>query len=95
MYVFKLSTGLTVAFLNSSCFVFKAQVENADNVKSKLILEKFEEDDARTKAQQEMFAYAKKQEECQDEFAQSMKTMQVQLSLKQLQKLDQNNKKLT
>lgn len=63
-------------------------------MKSKLIHEKSEEENARLKAEQEMFTYSKRQEEHQDEFTQSMNAIQVQLSLKQLQKLYQNDKKL-
>ncbi len=77
----KLSTGLAVVYLNSSCFVFKIKAEKADDVKARLILEKLEEDDAKTKAQQEMLAYVRKQEECQKEFTQGMNTVQVQSSL--------------
>lgn len=42
------------------------------------MLEKLEEDDAKTKAQQEMLACVEKQEECQKEFTQSVNAMQVQ-----------------
>lgn len=47
-------------------------------MKARLILEKLEEDEAKTKAQQEMFACVKKQEDCQKEFSQSMNAVQVQ-----------------
>lgn len=86
-------------FLNSSCVVFKTKAERADDVKARLILEKLEEDDAKTKAQQQMFAYVKRHEECQEEFIQSLNAMQVQSSLEHLQavgnKLDENNKEIT
>lgn len=86
-------------FLNSSCVVFKTKAERADDVKARLILEKLEEDDAKTKAQQQMFAYVKRHEECQEEFTQSLNAVQVQSSLEHLQavgnKLDENNKEIT
>lgn len=42
-------------------------------------MEKLEQDEAKTKAQQEMMACSTKQEECQKEFLQSMNAVQVQL----------------
>lgn len=80
-FLCKPSTGLAVVHLNSSCFVFKIKVEKADDVKARLILEKLEEDEAKGKAQQEMLACVKKQEDCEKEFTQSMSTVQVQSSL--------------
>ncbi|XP_078119189.1 N-myc-interactor [Sander vitreus] len=58
---------------------WKAKAEQADDVKARLILEKLEEDDAKAKAQQEMLAYVKKQEECQKDFSQSMDAVQDQI----------------
>ena len=48
-------------------------------MKTRLILEKLEEDEAKTKAKQEMLACVKNQEECQKEFTESMNAVQVQL----------------
>ncbi|KAM7406811.1 hypothetical protein PAMA_002839 [Pampus argenteus] len=56
--------------------IWKAKVEKADDVKARLTLEKLEEDEAKTKAQQEMFACVKNQQECQKEFTESMKAVQ-------------------
>lgn len=58
---------------------WKTQTEKADDVKARLILEKLEEDEAKTKAQQEMLAFVKKQEEGQREFTQSMNTVQDEI----------------
>ncbi|XP_070694834.1 N-myc-interactor isoform X2 [Pempheris klunzingeri] len=55
---------------------WKIKAEKADDVKARLILEKLEQDEAKMKAQQEMVACAKKQEECQNKFKQSMKALQ-------------------
>ncbi|XP_041806380.1 N-myc-interactor [Chelmon rostratus] len=55
---------------------WKTKAEKADDVKARLMLEKLEEDDAKTKAQQEMLACVEKQEECQKEFTQSVNAMQ-------------------
>ncbi|XP_034741084.1 N-myc-interactor [Etheostoma cragini] len=57
---------------------WKAKTERADDVKARLILEKLEEDEAKAKAQQEMLAYFKQQEECQKDFNQSMNAVQEQ-----------------
>lgn len=58
---------------------WKTKAEKADDVKARLILEKLEEDEAKTKAQQEMFACVKKQEDCQKEFSQSMNAVQDEI----------------
>ncbi|XP_042283270.1 N-myc-interactor isoform X2 [Thunnus maccoyii] len=58
---------------------WKAKVEKAYDVKSRLILEKLEEDEAKSKAQQEMLDCAKNQKECQEEFAESMKAVQDEI----------------
>ncbi|KAK2906438.1 N-myc-interactor [Channa argus] len=52
--------------------IWKTKVEKADDAKSRLIMEKLEEDEAKEKNKQEMLAWAKKQEECRKEFSQSM-----------------------
>uniref|UniRef100_A0A3Q1EHC9 N-myc and STAT interactor n=1 Tax=Acanthochromis polyacanthus TaxID=80966 RepID=A0A3Q1EHC9_9TELE len=53
------------------------KVEKADDTKSKLLLEKLEEDDIKLKAQQEMLACVNKQDECQkDEFLKLAKRKQ-------------------
>ena len=59
--------------------VFQAKAEKAEDVKSGMILEKLEEDDAKGKAQQEMLALHNKADEYQKEFDQSMNSVQVQL----------------
>ena len=59
----------------------KTKAERADDVKARLILEKLEEDDAKSKAQQEMSVCIEKQEECQKEFTRSFNALQVQLSV--------------
>lgn len=56
----------------------KTNAERADDIKDRLILKKMEEDDAKTKAQQEMMTYVKMQEKCKEEFSQSMNAVQVQ-----------------
>lgn len=48
-------------------------------MKTRLVLEKLEEDDAKSNAQQEMNACVKNQQKTQDEFNQSMRTVQVHL----------------
>lgn len=58
---------------------WKAKVEKAHDVKSRLILEKLEEEEAKSKAQQEMLDCAKNQEECQKEFNESMKAVQDEI----------------
>ncbi|KAA8578511.1 hypothetical protein FQN60_012563 [Etheostoma spectabile] len=58
---------------------WKAKAERADDVKARLILEKLEEDEAKVKAQQEMLAYVKQQEECQKDFNESMNAVQDQI----------------
>ncbi|XP_049450830.1 N-myc-interactor [Epinephelus fuscoguttatus] len=58
---------------------WKTQAEKADDVKARLILEKLEEDEAKTKAQQEMMACVKKQEKCQNEFTQGMDEVQEEI----------------
>ncbi|TKS67909.1 N-myc-interactor [Collichthys lucidus] len=66
-------------FLISSCFVFKTKVEKADDVKARLVLEKLEEDDVKTKAKQEMMACITKQEEYQKEFIESLKAVKEKI----------------
>ncbi|XP_035533114.1 N-myc-interactor [Morone saxatilis] len=75
----KLSTGPAVVFLNFSCYVFQAKVEKADDVKARLILEKLDQDEAKSQAQQEMFACVKKQEESQKEYTKSMNALQEEI----------------
>ncbi|KAF0025995.1 hypothetical protein F2P81_020732 [Scophthalmus maximus] len=58
---------------------WKMKAERADDVKSRLIVEKLEEDEAKDKAKQEMIAWVKKQDECQKEFTQSMGSVQGEL----------------
>lgn len=41
------------------------------------MLEKMEEDEAKKKARQEMMAYSKKQEVCEEEFTNSLRSVQV------------------
>uniref|UniRef100_A0A1A7XVL0 N-myc (And STAT) interactor n=1 Tax=Iconisemion striatum TaxID=60296 RepID=A0A1A7XVL0_9TELE len=48
----------------------QAKVEKAEDTKSRLLLEKLEEDEAKVEAQREMMGCAKKQECCQKEFNQ-------------------------
>uniref|UniRef100_A0A3P8U6P0 NID domain-containing protein n=1 Tax=Amphiprion percula TaxID=161767 RepID=A0A3P8U6P0_AMPPE len=55
---------------------WKSKAEKADDMKARLILEKLEEDEIKTKAQQEMMACVKKQDECQEAFTQSMSRVQ-------------------
>lgn len=68
---------------------WKARFEKADDVKARLILEKLEEDDAKSNAQQEMNACVKNQQKTQDEFNQSMRTVQDEI-----QKLTRYNQDL-
>lgn len=55
----------------------KTNVERADDMKDRLILKKMEEDDAKTKAQQQMMTYVKVQEKRKEEFSQSINAVQV------------------
>lgn len=71
-----------------SCIVFKTRAERDDDLKEKLILQKLEKEDAKTKAQQDMLTYAKRQEEYQEEFTQTIDAVQVQWSLEHLQGVD-------
>lgn len=58
---------------------WKSKTEKADDMKARLILEKLEEDEVKTKAQQEMMACVKKQQECQKDFTQSMNKVQEEI----------------
>lgn len=53
-------------------------MEKADDVKARLILEKLAEDEAKMKAQDDMLAHLRKQEQSERDFTESMKGMQVQ-----------------
>ncbi|XP_028250244.1 N-myc-interactor isoform X2 [Parambassis ranga] len=52
--------------------MWKTKFEKADDMKARLLLEKLEEDDAKTKAQQEMMACIEKQEKNKKEFSQRL-----------------------
>lgn len=58
---------------------WKTKAERADDVKARLILEKLEEDDAKSKAQQEMLVCIEKQDECQKEFTRSFNALQDEI----------------
>ncbi|XP_062288402.1 N-myc-interactor isoform X1 [Scomber scombrus] len=58
---------------------WKAKVEKAYDVKARFTLEKLEEDEAKIKAQQEMMACLKNQEECQKEFIETTKEVQDEI----------------
>lgn len=58
---------------------WKIKAEKADDVKSRLILEKMEKDEAKQNAQKEMQACVKQQEERQRDFAQSLSTVQDEI----------------
>ncbi|KAM9347746.1 N-myc-interactor [Symphorus nematophorus] len=58
---------------------WKAKVEKADDVKARLILENLGADEAKKKAQQEMFVCVKKEEESQREFTQSLNAVQDEI----------------
>ncbi|XP_019955204.1 N-myc-interactor [Paralichthys olivaceus] len=58
---------------------WKIKAERADDVKSRLIIEKLEEDEAKEKAKTEMYAWIKKQEECQKDFTQHMSAVQDEI----------------
>ncbi|XP_036965857.1 N-myc-interactor [Acanthopagrus latus] len=58
---------------------WRAKAEKADDVKARLILEKLEEDDAKTKAQQEMVVCVEKQEDSQKEFTRSTNALQDEI----------------
>ncbi|XP_008295054.1 N-myc-interactor [Stegastes partitus] len=58
---------------------WKNKIEKADDMKARLILEKLEEDEVKTKAKQEMMACVEKQGECQKAFTQSMSRMQDEI----------------
>lgn len=58
---------------------WKAKVEKADDVKARLILDKLEEDEAKVKAQQEMMACLKNQDECQKKFTETTKEVQDEI----------------
>ncbi|XP_026232056.1 N-myc-interactor [Anabas testudineus] len=68
---------------------WKAKAEKADDAKSRLIMEKLEEDETKEKAKQEMLTWASKQDECRKEFTQSMSAMQDEI-----QKLDKSKQDL-
>lgn len=55
---------------------WKTKVEKADDVKARLVLEKLEEDENKSKAQQEMMAGVKKQEDFQKQCAQDVSRVQ-------------------
>uniref|UniRef100_A0A3P9LUY2 NID domain-containing protein n=1 Tax=Oryzias latipes TaxID=8090 RepID=A0A3P9LUY2_ORYLA len=57
----------------------KTKVEKAEDVKSRLILESLEEDEAKKEAQEEMLACMKQQESLKEEFTQNMKEVQTEL----------------
>ncbi|XP_070771343.1 N-myc-interactor [Enoplosus armatus] len=59
--------------------MWKTKVEKADDKKARLMLEKLQEDEAKTKAQQEMCACVAKQEAYQKEFTQSMNAVQDEM----------------
>ncbi|TDH07250.1 hypothetical protein EPR50_G00121600 [Perca flavescens] len=71
---------------------WKAKAEQADDKKARLLLEKLEEDEAKAKAQVEMMAYVKKQEECQKDFSQSMDALQDQIQQLARRKKDLQDK---
>lgn len=62
-------------------FVLKNKVEKADDAKSRMLLEKLEEDKVKEKAKQETLSWVQKQEDCKKEFTQHMSVVQVVLSL--------------
>ncbi|XP_056244880.1 N-myc-interactor [Seriola aureovittata] len=59
--------------------IWKIKAEKADDVKSRLIVEKLEEDEAKEKAKQEMLALVEKNNEYQKDFAQSLSSVQDEI----------------
>ncbi|XP_022609628.1 N-myc-interactor-like [Seriola dumerili] len=59
--------------------MWKIKAEKADDVKSRLIVEKLEEDEAKVKAKQEMLAWVEKNNEYQKDFAQSLSSVQDEI----------------
>lgn len=59
--------------------IWKTKAEKADDAKSRLLMEKLEEDEAKEKTKQEMLSWAKKQDECRKEFAQSISGVQDEI----------------
>ncbi|XP_028993109.1 N-myc-interactor [Betta splendens] len=59
--------------------MWKSKVEKADDAKSRLIMEKLEEDELKAKAKQEMFILVNKQEECDKEFNHSMTALKGEI----------------
>ncbi|XP_041858451.1 N-myc-interactor isoform X2 [Melanotaenia boesemani] len=59
--------------------LWKDKVEKAGDMKTGLMLKKLEEADNKSKAQQEMMACVKKQEDCQREFTQSLNSVQDEI----------------
>lgn len=55
----------------------QTKVEKAEDLKSRLILESLEEDEAKKAAQEEMLACMKQQESLKEEFTQNMSKVQV------------------
>ncbi|XP_071340791.1 N-myc-interactor isoform X2 [Trachinotus anak] len=55
------------------------KAEKADDVKSRLIVEKLEEDEAKEEAKKEMMAWVKKQDECRRDFTQSLSSVQDEI----------------
>ncbi|KAM4558651.1 N-myc-interactor [Odontesthes bonariensis] len=68
---------------------WRIKVEKADDMKARLVLEKLEEGDSKAKAQQEMMACLKKQEDCKNEFNGNMDTVKDEM-----QKLCHHNQDL-
>ncbi|KAM8856026.1 N-myc-interactor isoform 2-T3 [Spinachia spinachia] len=58
---------------------WKTKAEKADDVKDRMILEKLEEDETKSKAQQELVARAQKQEECQKESTKRINSVQAEI----------------
>lgn len=58
---------------------WRMKVEKADDVKTRLVVEKLEEEEAKKKAQVEMISYANKRVECEKQFHENLKEMQSQI----------------
>ncbi|XP_029980501.1 N-myc-interactor [Sphaeramia orbicularis] len=58
---------------------WKVKVEKADDVKTRLVMEKLEEEEAKRKAKEQMMTYANKRQECEKKFNENLKEMQSEV----------------
>lgn len=61
-------------------FILKTKVEKADDVKARVLLEKLAEDESKMKAQKDMAALCKKQEQCLKDYRKTMEAIKVHMA---------------